>query len=285
MESKLKQEITRFVMESEENWSEVIQAPYYDEPIIQFASADDPLFQEYKSIIGNHHFTPREAFEHHFGEESFKGGTVISIVMPIHERIRIGNRAQKDHASQEWALLRVFGDEQFLEKLQSHVVTYLSQRGHRTVTPIKADFFKIHGTETGPTSNWSERHIAYAAGLGTFGINDGFISEKGIAIRLISFVTELKLAPDGREALHHTENCLLYSKGICGACIKRCPVQAISNDGHDKLQCMKFVYGEESRQLAVSFGGSAKTGSGCGLCQTKVPCESKNPMRAVKSVG
>jgi hypothetical protein len=35
--------------------------------------------------------------------------------------------------------------------------------------------------------------------------------------------------------------------------------------------------GEASQQMAVSLGASAKAGSGCGLCQSGVPCEYKNP--------
>jgi len=151
--------------------------------------------------------------------------------------------------------------------------------GYRTVAPQFAEWFKIKASISNISSNWSERHLAYAAGLGTFGLNDGFITEKGIAIRLISFVTELKLAPDVRETKNHLENCLYYSKGICGVCIKRCPVNAISKNGHDKIKCWKRCYGKKSRKLAESYGGIAKAGSGCGLCQTKVPCESRNPIR------
>jgi len=36
----------------------------------------------------------------------------------------------------------------------------------------------------GPASSWSERHAAYAAGLGTFSLNDALITPKGIAHRL-----------------------------------------------------------------------------------------------------
>lgn len=44
-------------------WLEEINDHYYDEPIIKFASADDPLFEEYKKIIDNDHLTPSEAFK------------------------------------------------------------------------------------------------------------------------------------------------------------------------------------------------------------------------------
>lgn len=277
MKQKIVNELTRYVRESGKNWLEATNNPIYDEPVIQFASANDPLFLEYKTLIGPDHLTPREAFEQVYGADSYRGGTVVSVVLPIHAAIRKSNAKQKHRASKEWALLRTFGDEHFIKGFLRYTVEYLKSQGYRTVAPADAESFRIYRTESGPASTWSERHIAYAAGLGSFGINDGFITEKGIAVRLLSVVTELQLPPDSRKASSHVENCLLCSKGTCGACTARCPVQAISKQGHDKLKCLSFVYGEESRQLAVSYGGDAKFGSGCGLCQTRVPCEFRNP--------
>lgn len=279
MENLIKNEIKRYFKESKENWFEEIEDTYFEEPIIKFADTEDPLFEEYKKIIGEHHFTPKEAFELTFGEGSYKGGTVISIVLPINEKTRKSNRTQKELASKEWALTRTFGDETFVRGFSKHLESYLNKMGYRTITPRLFEWFKIHANGSDLTSNWSERHIAYVAGLGTFSINDAFITEKGIAVKLISFATELKLTPDVRSVKNHTENCLLCSKGTCGACINRCPVSAISKEGHNKIKCYKYVYGEESSKLAESYGGSAKAGSGCGLCQTGVPCEGKNPIR------
>lgn len=278
MKSLIRDKIGKYVIENERNWLKEINGLYYDEPIIKFASADDPLFEEYKKVIGENHLTPREVFELAFGKGSYCGGTVISVVLPINERIRTSNAAQNEWPSKEWALLRAFGEE-FHLGLVEYLECFLNQMGERTVAPAATEWFKTYGTASGPSSNWSERHIAYAAGLGTFGINDGFITNKGIAIRLISFVTELKLTPDKREAKGHTENCLFYSKDICGACIRRCPVGAISENGHDKIKCYQYVYGEDSRKLAEAYEGNPKVGSGCGLCQTRVPCECKNPIR------
>ncbi|MFD1774313.1 (Fe-S)-binding protein [Paenibacillus rhizophilus] len=276
------EELKSYVRESKGNFSEELQAPYYEEPIVQFAAADDPLFEEYKTLIGPDHATPREVFERSFGPGSYGGGSVISVVLPISEVIRRANRAQKDGPSREWALLRTFGDEYFLNEIRGHLPAYLSSLGYRAVAPLDTDWYSIQGSASGPVSNWSERHVAYAAGLGSFSINDGFITEKGIAIRLFSVVTDLQVTPDARTAASHAGNCLLHSKGICGACITRCPVQAISKEGHDKIACMKFVYGQASRDWAVANGGDAKWGAGCGLCQTKVPCESRNPMRTAR---
>lgn len=279
MENLLKNEIRRYFKESRENWFEEINDTYYEEPVIKFADTEDPLFKEYKKIIGEHHLTPKEAFEAAFGVGSYSGGTVISIVMPINEKTRISNRSVKKLSSKEWTLTRTYGDEVFVRGAAKYIEGYLIKSGHRAIAPYHSEWFKIHSDGSGLTSNWSERHIAYAAGLGTFSINDAFITEKGIAVKLLSIVTELKLDPDVRNAKSHTENCLLCSKGTCGACIKRCPVNAISKEGHDKMKCHKYVYGTESSELAASYGASPKAGSGCGLCQTGVPCEGKNPTR------
>lgn len=278
MKSEIISEIRRFFRESEYNRFGEINDTYYEEPIIKFADTEDSLFTEYKKIIGEHHFTPKEAFELAFGEGSYCGGTVISIVLPINEKTRKTNRSQNKFASKEWALTRTFGDEIFISEFVKHLEIYLSKMHYRAIAPQYSEWFKIQGGITGLTSNWSERHIAYVAGLGTFSINDAFITEKGIAVKLASVVTDLKLTPDSRIAKHYTENCMLCSKGTCGACIKRCPIHAISKEGHDKMKCYAYVYGDESSRLADSYGGSAKFGSGCGLCQTGVPCESKNPM-------
>lgn len=56
----------------------------------------------------------------------------------------------------------------------------------------------------------------------------------------------------------------------CGACIKRCPVNAISENGHDKVKCYKRAYVDAPNEFGVSQ---------CSLCQTKLTCEFKNPIR------
>ena len=279
MKEILINEVIRYTSESKENWSKETNDHYFDEPLVQCASADDLLFEEYKKILYPEHLTPKEAFELAFGRGSYSGGSVISIILPINEKIRKSNRLQTKQPSREWALFNSFGPI-FSRNLLRHTESYLGQKGYRTVAPALADWFiiKPFGADSTLGSNWSERHIAYAAGLGTVSLNEGFISEKGIAVRLLSVVTDLKLSPDSTERGHHMANCLFFSKGICGACIKRCPAGALSTAGHDKMKCRNFAYGEEMKKLAASYGGSPGATSGCSLCQTNVPCEFRNPM-------
>ncbi len=253
---------------------------FYDQPLVGFADALDPIFEEYKHVIGPFHLTPPEAFEMEYGKGSFRSGTVISVAMPISEAIRKSNRVQKEHASKEWTMLRTFGDEVFLPALIKHIITLLQQQGYMAFDPSQSENFKIYAPpNVGVASNWSERHIGYAAGLGSFSLNDGFITEKGMAVRLGSIVTNAKIDVDKRIVKNHTGNCLFLNEGKCGVCIKRCPAGAISKNGHDKQKCSAFTYSEEGRLRTIELGGEPKYGSGCGLCQTKVPCEFSNPYR------
>ncbi|MCF2717686.1 hypothetical protein LWE69_10865 [Paenibacillus sp. UKAQ_18] len=161
MRENIAAEMKTYVSEDKGNVCEELRSPYYEEPIIQFAAANDPLFEEYKRVVGPDHATPQEAFERSFGTESFDGGTVISVVLPISETIRKANRAQKERASREWALLRTFGDEYFVQSARRHLAGYLTGLGYRAVAPLDTDWYSIHGAEGGrsPTGRSATLHM------------------------------------------------------------------------------------------------------------------------------
>ena len=57
----LEQIIKNFIKESELNRRvQLDQGIYWEEPLVGFASGMDPLFFEYKTLIGSFHQTPRE---------------------------------------------------------------------------------------------------------------------------------------------------------------------------------------------------------------------------------
>ncbi|MDP6180671.1 MAG: hypothetical protein QGG48_12340, partial [Desulfatiglandales bacterium] len=157
--------------------------------------------------------------------------------------------------------------------IREHVVSFLKNNGFLAVAPMSSPLFEVLQSEkVGFTSNWSERHVAYAAGLGTFGLSRGLITQRGIAIRCGSVVTNLQLPPSPRPYAHFQEHCLFYNSGTCGKCITRCPAGAISEEGHDKDRCMTHC--SEIMQMCDEYDADMP---GCGLCQTGVPCEAKIP--------
>jgi epoxyqueuosine reductase QueG len=125
--------------------------------------------------------------------------------------------------------------------------------------------------------------MAYAAGLGTFSLNDGFITPKGMTMRCGSVVVDLKLAPSIRPYENHLANCRFYAEGRCGVCITRCPYGAITEKGHDKIKCRDALFWAQKPWIEGTHGpGYIGRYAGCGLCQTGVPCESRIPVRAHK---
>lgn len=273
MKEKLVAEIVRFIAESPANRIPGNGAPYFDPPLVGFAAAGDPLFVSYKTIIGDFHLTPTELFAGEFCA-ALPEGTVVSWILPITEVVRRSNRYQEELPSQEWAQTRNFG-EVVNSDLRRHVVQWLTAHGYRAVAPQLSSLWREFAeTPKGRASTWSERHAAYAAGLGTFSLNDALITAKGIAHRCGSIITDLVIEPSPRQDKGHAWNCLYYRDGSCGTCIGRCPVGAISFAGHDKTRCYDYVYNTLPAAVAGTYGVKA---TGCGLCQTRVPCESCIP--------
>ena len=273
MEELIRKEIVRFIRESPQGRFPGSDEPYFDEPLVGFAAADDPLFTEYKRIIGDFHQTPRQVMAGATGAGT-PAASVISWILPITNATRESNRREEMFPSRAWAQTRFFG-EQLNGALRRHLVAWLEERGQLAVAPqLAAGWQEFTDTPVGIASTWSERHSAYAAGLGTFSLNDALITPKGIGHRCGSVITDLKLTPSGRPYPNHLHNCLYHRDGSCGLCISRCPVGALSKGGHDKTACRLHVYTTSVAAVAERYGVAQV---GCGLCQTGVPCERQIP--------
>lgn len=255
---------------SEANRLPGTEAPVYDSPLIGFAAAEDKLFEDYKKpeIIGPWHMMPVEWLD--------GAKTVVSIFFPFSEAVRAPHRKSCGDIPFEWLYARVEG-QALLDDMMARLSRELGAQGIRAIVPAIDSRFKamqggkggIQGyaeiNESSFGSTWSERHAAYACGLGTFGLSKGLITEKGIAGRFGSIIIDAELPADPRPYTGVYDYCTK-----CGACIRRCPVNAISLDkGKDHNICGPWV--DKSKETYAPRYG-------CGLCQTKVPCESRNPM-------
>lgn len=278
--------IREYIKKSPDNRFDFSQDdPIWDEPVIAFADGNDPLFQEYKTVIGEYHATPREVLEMYLktgglGKKDLSRISVISWVLPSTAKTRLSMRPETTVCSLRWNHTRLKGQE-INYRLERYVVSLLESQGYLAVAPDLAKWWSMIEEPGGLSCRWSQRHVGYAAGLGTFSLNDGFITTKGIAIRLGSVVTNLALPVTSRPYANHLVNCLFFRQGNCGKCIPRCPARAISEKGHDKKKCEQYLKDlkinlEKSGQLATN-GFLYTDIVGCGFCQTGVPCENCIP--------
>jgi epoxyqueuosine reductase QueG len=248
----------------------------WDEPLVGFSRGDDPLYRQFKNEIGEFFWTPAEIFRITFNAEP-SALTVISWVLPQTKATRADNRKAKTYPSERWSRSRLYG-EQANVALAQHVVARLREAGIRAVAPEHSPLWQWQMSEHfGIASNWSNRHAAYAAGLGTFGLCDGLITARGKAMRCGSVVAGIDIQPTPRLYSNHRAYCLFYAQnGKCGKCIPRCPAGALSRKGHDKLKCRNYLFDVLADYAQSHYGFSSY---GCGLCQTGVPCEFRIPLK------
>ncbi|MDQ1240379.1 MAG: epoxyqueuosine reductase, partial [Thermodesulfobacteriota bacterium] len=167
--------------------------------------------------------------------------------------------------------------------LRRHVVDKLATKGVKSVAPVLLpEWTWEKSAKYVFISKWSERHAAYTGGLGTFGLCDGLITPKGKAHRVGSVVANLKVTATERPYDDHHAYCLFYYDGSCNGCRKRCPVGAITENGHDKVKCWNHAGVTCAEFVKEKYGFD---GYGCGLCQTGVPCESGIPTKIIKLRG
>lgn len=237
----------------------------YERPLTGFASAGDELFETFrqKEVIGANYLGPCEWLP--------EAKSVISFFLPFSEAVRTSNRAERTDPSKEWLYARIEGQE-FIGRYMTAVSRHLAEQGIASCVPALDDRFgvRIEMTLNGlvpdfhADSRWSERHAAYACGLGTFGLSRGLITEKGMAGRFASIIVSAEFEPTERRYTGIDDYCVR-----CGACIRNCPAKAISlKHGKNNIRCNRYVEAMK-KKYAPRYG--------CGKCQVGVPCETRRP--------
>ncbi len=255
----------------------------WDEILVGFSAGADPLYEAYKDVVASFHWTPLEIFRLTFPDVAVSADnlTVISWILPHREATKADNRKETLYPSRRWVHAR-FPGEEFNNHLRRHIVEELGHIGIEAVAPVLSAQWNLERSpKHGFTSKWSERHAAYAAGLGTFGLSDGLITEKGKAHRVGSVVANLEAPITQRPYDDHHAYCLFFYDGSCTGCRERCPAGAITAEGHNKDKCWIHAGVTCAKFVKENYGFE---GYGCGLCQTSVPCESGIPKKILKAM-
>ncbi|MBQ2418861.1 MAG: hypothetical protein II281_03535, partial [Alistipes sp.] len=233
----------------------------YDSPIIKIGSATDPLWEQLKApqAVGQLFRTPKEWMP--------SAQTVVSYFAPFSDFVVEGNRADGVDVGNGWLYARVEG-QAFLTEMNHFLEQWFVSQGVKALSPYASDEFKyvfeagscedIEDKTLSFTSNWSERHVAFVCGMGTFGLSKGLITERGVAGRFGSVIVDAPLEVTPRPYTDIYEYCTK-----CGACM-RCPAGAITlEEGKSHEKCSAYVH-----TLRVKYAPRF----GCGKCQVKVPC-------------
>ena len=210
----IEQEIKNFIANTPLNTSEDGTYHYFDEPIIGFANIHDPLFREIANHIDPEQYpTASDWLARELRHEPIVG-TVIAWSLPISKHVLDTNRTEKKIPSIEWAHVRYYG-EQLNNALRQHMRDFFHHQNIPNISPqIDEHWSRITASNTGISSNWSERHAAYVAGLGTFSLNDALITVNGIAHRVGSIIVATELPATKRPYTGRYDYCLYYNSGI-----------------------------------------------------------------------
>lgn len=229
----------------------------YAAPILGVAAADDPLFEQLRepAVVGPRHLLPSDWLP---GARS-----VLSYFLPFSPAIRESNRCP-GLPSRAWAQARIDG-EAFNDAARLRLTGLIRELGEDALAPGLDPRLAVVDLR----SNWSERHVAYVTGLGTFGLSRSLITRLGAAGRLGSVVTTLPLPPTRRPYSGPNAYCPSLSGGACEACVQRCPSGAVTPAGKDVPTCRRHLHDVVRPQFAPAYG--------CAKCQTGVPCEAGVP--------
>jgi epoxyqueuosine reductase QueG len=233
------------------------------EPVIGFANADAPMFLNLKKLISPSHALPTDFIN--------DAKSVIVFFLPFHEEI-IKSNVGNIESSRAWDIANIETNNLIMD-INKYLNDKITEMGYSsTVLPPTYNY-----DEEKLISDWSHRHVGYIAGIGTFGINNMFITEEGCCGRMGSVVTNMILTPTQRK---EQENCLYKYNGSCKKCVGNCVVNAITTEkGYpfvDKKRCNNQIYNDNIPEYSIGLGDA------CGKCMCNVPCSSKNPIKLTK---
>jgi len=219
----------------------------FREPIIGYASANDPLYEKLNEILKAKQLHPKEILP--------VAKTVVVYFIPY--SLAIIKKIQGENVIvQEWSDNYTLTN-MLLQSIGIRLKEVLNARGVLAeMEPPTNNYDPIQ-----LTTKWSHKSSAVIAGIGTFGLNHLLITPSGTAGRLGSIIIDADILPTKRPEISY---CLYYKEKKCKVCIDKCPIGALTETGFDKFRCNAYLDGKNIHDLQ----------QGCGMCSSG-PCAAK----------
>lgn len=193
---------------------------FFRAPLTAFARADDPLFAEIPRQVGSHHLMPNDILA---GVK-----TVVSFFIPFSGDLIKGNK-NDGPVSRDWGFSYLAANA-LIGRISESLIERLTEMGYQSAAVPATHTFDTVTLKAG----WSHRSAAYVAGLGRFGLNRMLIGPAGGAGRYGTVFTKAEIKANPRPS---DDLCLYYKNGKCRACVRACPVEALTEKGFDRHKC------------------------------------------------
>jgi epoxyqueuosine reductase QueG len=233
---------------------------FWEPPLLAAMSANHPLIPGLKQAVSPDHLLPDELLP---GAKS-----VVVYFIPLADRI-IESNMEGELASEEWALSYV---------ITNSLLGFIKTKKKKTLAGSGFQAAKIKATHNFDKetlmSRWSHRHLAWIAGLGSFGLNNMLITSKGCCGRFGSLVTDADCGELGVHAASgpQKERCLNKINGSCGICRTKCPAGAYGEDGKfDRHKCYEVCLKNAGIHKSTGMADV------CGKCLVGLPCSKNIP--------
>ena len=241
------------------NYEKSIQlSKMWKEPIIEIISAYNEKIKKLKKIVSTQHFMPFDILP--------EAKTIISFFIPFLEHITESN-TEGIMASKEWVEAYIRTND-LIKIINDNIELLMNKNGYKTGKIPATHNFDVDKL----ISNWSHRHIAYIAGIGTFGINNMLITKNGCCGRFGSIKLNYEFN-DYKQIGKIRERCLKKIDGTCGICQNKCILNCYSNNNFDRHKCYQQCLKNDEYH---NTNGCANV---CGKCLVGLTCSTKEPKR------
>lgn len=234
----------------------------WQDPLVGAVSAANAGFEQLKELVHSGHLMPEDVLP--------EAQSVVCFYLPFAKDVGRSN-GSGPVCSDAWAYAYLETNH-LIDEINQCLCSFFEKSGYKAAaTPATHNF-----DPQLLLSNWSHRHIAVMAGLGSLGLNRMLITRKGCCGRLGSLATTWPVALESAPTM---PGCLYFYDKSCQRCIQNCPVAALRENEFDRFQCYEHLLTNASVHSSKGFADV------CGKCDSRIPCAFTNPVQKKREQG